>query len=96
MAQTKEQHRQVGAVVGEKNRHLQQLSEDIDSVKAEMESRGSSMTDGSPLVNIKKALSRVRREIQGMDVMIGVLQHGLMEAGLKDKDNMNKINYNDF
>ena len=54
------------------------------------------MTDGSPLVNIKKALSRVRREIQGMDVMIGVLQHGLMEAGLKDKDNMNKINYNDF
>ena len=96
LAQSKEQQRQVGAVLGEKNRLLQQLTEDIDSVKTEMEERGSSMTDGSPLVNIKKAVSRVKREIINMDVMIGVLQHGLMEAGVKDKDNMNKINYNDF
>ena len=83
-------------MLGEKNRLLQQLTEEIDSVKTEMEERGSSMTDGSPLVNIKKAVSRVKREIINMDVMIGVLQHGLMEAGVKDKDNMNKINYNDF
>ena len=83
MAQSKEQHRLASVSISDKSRLLQQLTEDIDNVKSEMEERGSSMTDGSPLVNIKKAVSRVRREILDMDVMIGVLQQGLMQDRVK-------------
>ena len=68
------------------------MSESIDSIKTEMEERGSSMTDGAPLVAIKKTLRRVKRESLNMDVMIGVLQQGMLQAGLKDRDNMQKIN----
>ena len=63
----------------------------IDSIKNEMEERGSSMTDGAPLVAIKKSLRRMKRESLNMDVMIGVLQHGMLQAGLKDRDSMQKI-----
>ena len=76
--------------MGEKTRKLQGLNEDIDGVKCEMEERGSWMTDGSPLVNIKKSVSRVRRDILNMDVMIGVLQQSLIQAGVKDRDKLYK------
>ena len=67
------------------------LEKIIDSIKNEMEERGSSMTDGAPLVAIKKSLRRVKAESLNMDVMIGVLQQGMLQAGLKDRDNMQKI-----
>ena len=84
LAQAKEQQRQAGASLVEKTRALAQLTEELEGVKVEMETRGSSMTDGAPLVSIKRALARVRREIGGMDVMIGVLQQGLLQAAVKD------------
>ena len=69
---------------------LSRIIEDIETVKAEMEERGSSMTDGSPLVNIRRSLARVRSEITSMDVRIGVLEHSLLQARLKDRSNMQR------
>ena len=91
LAQAKEQQKQVSSVMADKTRTLQGLNEDIDSVKCEMEERGSWMTDGSPLVNIKKSVSRVKRDIVNMDVMIGALQHSLIQAGAKDRDKLYKF-----
>ena len=34
---------------------------------------GSSMTDGSPLVSIRKSLARVKAEIVGMDVRVSLI-----------------------
>ena len=51
-----------------------------------MEERGTSMTDGSPLVNIRKSLAKVKSEILGMDVRIGVLEHALLQAGVKNRE----------
>ena len=76
--------------MAEKTRSLQGLNENIDSVKCEMEERGSWMTDGSPLVNIKKSVNRVKRDIVNMDVMIGALQHSLIQAVAKDRDKLYK------
>jgi len=39
----------------------------------------------APLVNIKKAISQVKSEITGMDVRLGVLEHSLLQARLRDK-----------
>ena len=38
------------------------------------------MTDGSPLVSIRRSLARVRSEITGMDVRIGVVEHSLLQV----------------
>merc|ERR1711983_442073 len=52
-AQNKEQYKQVSGGVTDRSRVLAQITDEIESLKSEMEERGSSMTDGSPLVNIR-------------------------------------------
>ena len=74
----------------ERSRTLAQIADELESVKSEMEERGSSMTDGTPLVNIRKTLARIKQEIVAMDVRIGVVEHTLLQAKLKDKTNMQR------
>ena len=69
----------------ERSRLLSNITDELEMVKNEMEDRGSSMTDGSPLVNIRKNLARVKQELLGMDVRIGVLEHTVMQARLRDR-----------
>eukprot|EP00092_Neocalanus_flemingeri_P056720 GFUD01067275.1.p1 GENE.GFUD01067275.1~~GFUD01067275.1.p1 ORF type:complete len:422 (+),score=168.02 GFUD01067275.1:104-1369(+) len=90
LAQTKEQYKQVSSGVTERSRLLAQITDDIETAKTEMEDRGSSMTDGSPLVNIRKSLARVKTEITAMDVRIGVVEHELLQARMKDRSNMQR------
>ncbi|XP_034247885.1 intraflagellar transport protein 57 homolog [Thrips palmi] len=85
LARVSEQYREVSGGVSERQRALALVSEELDAVKQEMEERGSSMTDGTPLVNIKRAVGRMKSEITAMDVQIGVLEHSLLQARLRDK-----------
>ena len=78
----------------ERSRQLAEIADDLEAVKGDMEERGSSMTDGTPLVNIRKNLQRMKQEVVTMDVRIGVVQHTLLQAKLKDKSNMQRDAYN--
>ena len=80
--------------VTERSRLLAEIADDLEAVKGEMEDRGSSMTDGTPLVNIRKSLARMKQETVNMDVRIGVVQHTLLQAKLKDKSDMQRDAYN--
>jgi len=80
----------VSGGVTERSSMLAQISDELEAVKSEMEERGSSMTDGTPLVNIRKTLGRLKQEIINMDVRIGVVEHTLLQAKLKDKSNMQR------
>ena len=53
---------QVSGGVTERSNTLAQIADELESVKSEMEERGSSMTDGTPLVNIRKTLSRCKQQ----------------------------------
>ena len=55
---------QVSGGVTERSNTLAQIADELESVKSEMEERGSSMTDGTPLVNIRKTLSRCKQQKQ--------------------------------
>ena len=90
LAQTKEQYKLVSGGVVERSRLLAQITDELDTVKNELDDRGTSMTDGSPLVNIRKSLARVRSEILGMDVRIGVLEHTLIQAGVKNRESFQR------
>ncbi|XP_035795475.1 intraflagellar transport protein 57 homolog [Anopheles albimanus] len=60
------------------NEHeLTKITNELENVKIQMEQRGNSMTDGSPLINIKKAIFRIKEEICDMDIKIGVMEHSL-------------------
>lgn len=55
-------------------RELAQISEQLETVKAEMDQRGTSMTDAAPLVRIKQALTRLKAESTQMEIRIGVVR----------------------
>jgi intraflagellar transport protein 57 len=59
----------------EMEENLSRLTNELENVKIQMEQRGNSMSDGSPLINIKKAVIRLKEEIADLDVKIGVMQH---------------------
>jgi estrogen-related receptor beta like 1 len=50
-----------------------------------MDERGNNISDQKPLVNIKQALTRLKKEISEMDLRIGVVQHQLMTAKVQSK-----------
>lgn len=90
LAETKERYRQASGGVTERSRLLAEVTEELEKVKMEMEDRGSSMTDGAPLVKIKQAISQLKKEITQMDIRQGVVEHILLQAKLKDKASQNK------
>ena len=84
LAQAKNKYREGSSGVTERSRSLAEVSEELEKVKIEMEEKGSSMTDGTPLVKIKQTLSRLKSETAQMDVRIGVIEHVLRHAQFKD------------
>jgi len=79
----KQQYDQVLTVVSDLTNRLQSISEELDEVKNKMEDRGSSMTDTSPVIKMKKSLAQVKHDAKQMDVRIGVAQHALLQARLQ-------------
>ncbi|XP_034950679.1 intraflagellar transport protein 57 homolog [Chelonus insularis] len=88
LSKIKEHYRDVSGGVTERTRTLNKLSEELEQVKKEMDERGSSMTDGTPLVNIKKTINKLKTEISEMNVRIGVLEYSLMCTRLRDSNQM--------
>ncbi|XP_011343402.1 intraflagellar transport protein 57 homolog isoform X2 [Ooceraea biroi] len=96
LSKVKEQYRDVSGGVTERTRVLNKLMEELEYVKREMDERGSSMTDGTPLINIKKTITKMKNEISEMNIRIGVLEYSLMCARVRDRtqlrEDMNNTN----
>ncbi|GMI44830.1 hypothetical protein TrCOL_g13083 [Triparma columacea] len=57
---------------------LAAIEDQLSDIKGTMDSRGSSMTDTSPLVKIKAALQEIKIEIQNFELRIGVVGQTLL------------------
>lgn len=64
---------------------LQTISDELDEVKSMMDNTSDTMNDASPVVLIKEALARIKKEIRQMELRIGVSEHSLTHARLKSK-----------
>jgi len=53
-------------------------------MKKKMESKSSSVTDATPLVDIQAAIQRLRKENKEMDIRIGVLDYELIQARMAE------------
>ena len=62
---------------------LASVGEAMEEVKAAMDERGSTMSDASPLIRIKAALSTLRSESKDLDLQLGVLGHAVMQQRLE-------------
>ena len=70
---------QINALTNE----LAAVSDELETVKARMDERGNSMTDTSPLIKIKSALTQLRGEAKQMEIRIGIVNHTLVAKKLK-------------
>ncbi|KAL1505259.1 hypothetical protein ABEB36_004861 [Hypothenemus hampei] len=94
LSQLKDKYKNISTGVAERNRELNTLNDRVESIKHQMEERGSSMTDGTPLVNIKKSIAKLRAEITDMDVRIGVLECLLLQSKIgEEKQLANAIDH---
>ncbi|XP_068196090.1 intraflagellar transport protein 57 homolog [Antennarius striatus] len=89
-SQAKERYQEASGGVAERTRVLAEVSDELEKLKQEMEEKGSSMSDGAPVVKIKQSLTKLKQEIAQMDVRMGVIQHTLLQAKLKEKSNMTR------
>lgn len=74
---------QASQSVAQLSQELNHVSESLDSTKREIEEREARISDTSPLMQIKDAVSRVRNEIKQMSLRIGVLQHTVLHYTLR-------------
>lgn len=49
-----------------------------------------SVWSAAPVVKIKQSLTKLKQEVVQMDVRIGVVEHTLLQAKLKEKSNMTR------
>lgn len=69
--------------VAELEKSVEKTVHAYKTVKDQMEQRGTSMMDGSPLINLKKAITKVKEEIIQMNLEICVIQHGIDQETFK-------------
>lgn len=48
----------------------------------------SSFLSSAPLINIKKAISVLKSELKGLNIQIGVSDHTLLQARMRDKNSV--------
>lgn len=62
---------------------LNQVSEVLDQTKHDIEDREAKISDTTPLMQVKEAVTKVQAEINQMALRIGVLQHGVLHYIMK-------------
>eukprot|EP00040_Diaphanoeca_grandis_P011725 m.60116 g.60116 ORF g.60116 m.60116 type:complete len:425 (+) comp22803_c0_seq1:247-1521(+) len=80
LADTNSRYKQSSTTVVELTRKLALMSDELDQIRSKTDERGNRMTDSGPLVRIKQALTRLKKEVSQMDLRIGVLQHSMLMA----------------
>lgn len=63
-----------------------EINEKLNSIQSRMDEHGKSLSDTSPLVKIKKAITQVKNDIRTIDIRIGVVSNTLMQSKLKEKN----------
>ena len=63
--------------VAELSNELSAISKELDSVRRAKEGHESSISDTSPLVKVKSAISQIQSELVSMRVRIGVVEHAI-------------------
>ncbi|XP_036329696.1 uncharacterized protein LOC118741829 [Rhagoletis pomonella] len=70
---------------------LNSVLQENDIKKSEMERRGQSMSDGSSVVNIKKAISKLKEETAQLNLEVALLVHGIDQYILRQAGRFGEV-----
>lgn len=76
--------------IAELTQELADKTDAIEQIKNNVSDRNNTMTDVSPLRKINTALTQLKKEVQEMELRIGVVAQTLLQAKLKNQHNHQK------
>ncbi|CAG7816579.1 unnamed protein product [Allacma fusca] len=85
VATMKDRHRELSNKATTKNRTLSQLNDELDTIRRQLNDRGSIMADGAPVSATKKSIAALKKELGDMEVEIAVVEHCLMKSLLQEQ-----------
>eukprot|EP00727_Mastigamoeba_balamuthi_P013021 m51a1_g8341 putative intraflagellar transport protein 57 homolog (438) ;mRNA; r:17105-18795 len=85
MQKVQEQYKLASDRVNVLSKDLTAVVDELTAVKEEVDTLGNAITDTSPVLRMKQALARIKDEIAQMEVRIGVAEHTLLRAKMKEK-----------
>lgn len=68
----------------ELEKEYDRVNHEYETIKVQMEQRGATMSDGSPFINLKKSIARIKEEIIQMALEISVMQHSIDRDIIKE------------
>jgi len=77
-------HNQMADSLADLTNQLQKTEGELEDIRNQLDERGSSISDSSPVVRMKAAIRDLQKEIRDMDVRIGVVSHSLVQHALKE------------
>jgi len=84
------QYTELNEVVMNLQIDLKNVGEELELVKSDMEERSSTVTDTAPIQKMKDAFKKLRADTRQLEVRIGVVNHTLMQAKLRQRPNEEK------
>lgn len=72
---------------------LAAISDELEAIKQQLDEKGSTVADNQPLVKIKGALGKLKKEIAEMDIRIGTLQHVLLTSRMRSLEATNNSHH---
>lgn len=61
------------------------IEEELTKIQSSMDELGKNISDQSPLLKIKKAIEKVRKDIRAIDIRAGVLSNTLLQCKLRER-----------
>ena len=70
-------HESAGEAIDKLSNDLANVTDALEELKGNMDDRGNSMTDTSPLQKMRQAVNQLKRDNEELDIQIGVVNHTL-------------------
>ncbi|TKR94561.1 hypothetical protein L596_008828 [Steinernema carpocapsae] len=88
LAEINQKYKEASGGVNQRTERLQQIGNDIDQIKLEIEEQGQKNIDGAPIIRVKQALAKMENDLKVMDIQASVIDQMLMQAQLNNRINL--------
>jgi estrogen-related receptor beta like 1 len=85
-------YNQLNESVQKQQQQLIEIKEKLEELQSKMNEQGSTMTDISPVMKIKKAIHTMKADINNLDIRIGVVSNTLLHLKMKATQRLEKKN----
>ncbi|KAL1232380.1 Intraflagellar transport protein [Trichinella spiralis] len=83
LAEAKESYRESSAGLVDQMNSLNTISDELEQVQEVLNEKMTRLADGAPLIQIRQAVSKLKKELVVMEIQLTVIQQMLFQANLK-------------